>query len=225
MPYRNAEFTQGQYYHVYNRGAGKSKIFYTEDNYRYLLELMRRYLGKYGISVIAYCLMPNHYHFLLLQLTDMPISKFINVLFNAYVQALNLQQSRTGTLFEGRFKHVCVDEWKYLSHLCRYIHRNPVKAGLVIAPEDWAYSNFREWVGLRNSLLNMNLSFKSYWNLLSDHIRPQRGRFILLAVLLFSSIGLRIFAPQIMRRFIDEALAGEALPRSHGQPLPSSASR
>ncbi|HQV95104.1 MAG TPA: transposase [Anaerolineales bacterium] len=153
MPYRNAEFTQGQYYHVYNRGAGKSKIFYTEDNYRYLLELMRRYLGKYGISVIAYCLMPNHYHFLLLQLTDMPISKFINVLFNAYVQALNLQQSRTGTLFEGRFKHVCVDEWKYLSHLCRYIHRNPVKAGLVIAPEDWAYSNFREWVGLRNSLL------------------------------------------------------------------------
>ena len=97
MPYRNAEFTQGQYYHVYNRGAGKSKIFYTEDNYRYLLELMRRYLGKYGISVIAYCLMPNHYHFLLLQLTDMPISKFINVLFNAYVQALNLQQSRTGT--------------------------------------------------------------------------------------------------------------------------------
>ncbi len=57
----------------------------------------------------------------------------------------------------------------------------------------------------------MNLSFKSYWNLLSDHIRPQRGRFILLAVLLFGSIGLRIFAPQIMRKFIDSALAGEAL--------------
>ncbi len=57
----------------------------------------------------------------------------------------------------------------------------------------------------------MNLSFKSYWNLLSSHIHPQRGRFTLLAALLFGSIGLRIFAPQIMRRFIDEALAGEAL--------------
>ncbi|MCE7860150.1 MAG: ABC transporter ATP-binding protein, partial [Chloroflexi bacterium CFX2] len=57
----------------------------------------------------------------------------------------------------------------------------------------------------------MNLSFKSYWNLLSDHIRPQRGRFILLAIMLFSSIGLRILAPQIMRLFIDDALAGEAL--------------
>ena len=57
----------------------------------------------------------------------------------------------------------------------------------------------------------MNISLKSYWNLLSDHIRPQRGRFILLAVMLFGSIGLRIFAPQIMRKFIDAALAGEAL--------------
>ena len=57
----------------------------------------------------------------------------------------------------------------------------------------------------------MNLSFKSYWNLLSDHIRPQKGRFVLLAVLLFGSIGLRIVAPQIMRSFIDSALAGEAL--------------
>jgi ABC-type multidrug transport system fused ATPase/permease subunit len=62
-----------------------------------------------------------------------------------------------------------------------------------------------------NGINIMNLSFKSYWNLLSDHIRPQKGRFILLAVLLFGSIGLRIVAPQIMRVFIDEALAGEAL--------------
>ncbi|MEK6753178.1 MAG: ABC transporter ATP-binding protein [Chloroflexota bacterium] len=57
----------------------------------------------------------------------------------------------------------------------------------------------------------MNLSFKSYWNLLSEHIRPQKGRFVLLAAMLFGSIGLRIFAPQIMRRFIDSALAGETL--------------
>ncbi len=57
----------------------------------------------------------------------------------------------------------------------------------------------------------MNVPFKSYWNLLSDHIRPQKGRFIILAVLLFGSIGLRVFAPQIMRKFIDSALAGEAL--------------
>src|SRR5690349_18320032 len=64
---------------------------------------------------------------------------------------------------------------------------------------------------INNGINTMNLSFKSYWNLLSDYIRPQKGRFTLLAILLFGSIGLRIMAPQIMRVFIDEALAGEAL--------------
>ena len=153
MPNRNTDFTEGQYYHIYNRGAGRTKIFLVEDNYRYLLQLIQRYYQKYEITIIAYCLMPNHYHFLLRQGLGEPISKFINVLFNAYVQALNRQQGRTGTLFEGRFKHICVDDWKYLTHLCRYIHRNPVKAGLVTAPEEWIYSNYRDWVGLRHEIL------------------------------------------------------------------------
>jgi REP element-mobilizing transposase RayT len=163
MPYRNSEFTKGQYYHIYNRGAGKSKIFFNEGNYQYLIKLIQKYMKKYGISIVAYCLMPNHYHFLILQLTDQPISKFINVLFNAYVQALNLQQGRAGTLFEGRFKHICIDNWNYLSHLCRYIHRNPVKAGLVNKPEDWEYSNFREFVETRNNNLKDDEFIKTYF--------------------------------------------------------------
>lgn len=149
MPYRGDTFTQGQYYHIYNRGAGKAKIFFDEGNYQYLLRLVKDYYLKHGATIIAYCLMPNHYHFLLRQETDAPLSKFMQVLFNSYVQALNIQQGRTGTLFEGRFKHKCVDKWEYLMVLCRYIYRNPVQAGLVTKPEDWAYSNYREWIGLR----------------------------------------------------------------------------
>ena len=76
-------------------------------------------------------------------------SKFINVLFNAYVQAVNRQQGRKGTLFEGRFRHVWVDREEYLIHLCRYIHLNPVKAGLVAEIGDWPYSNYLEWIGER----------------------------------------------------------------------------
>ncbi len=83
----------------------------------------------------------------------MPLSKFIGAVFNAYVQAVNLQQGRTGTLLEGRFKHRCVGKWEYLLNLCRYIHLNPVKAKLVAKPEDWAYSNYREWIGLRGDSL------------------------------------------------------------------------
>jgi REP element-mobilizing transposase RayT len=153
MPYRADTFTQGQYYHIYNRGSGKEKIFFNEGNYEYLLRLMKRYYQKHGATVIAFCLMPNHYHLLLRQETDVPLSKFVGVLFNAYAQALNNQQGRTGTLFEGRFKHKCVDKWEYLVILCRYIHRNPVKARLVSKPEDWVYSNYQEWIGRRNGEL------------------------------------------------------------------------
>jgi hypothetical protein len=71
------------------------------------------------------------------------------VFFNAYVQAVNRQQSRQGILFEGRFKHVFVDKEEYLVHICSYIHLNPVKAGLVKNPEDWLYSNYLEWIGER----------------------------------------------------------------------------
>ena len=153
MPYCGSDFTKDQYYHVFNRGAGKGPIFINPGNYTYLTHLIKRYSLKYHVAIIAYCLMPNHYHFFLRQESDIPLSKFINVLFIAYVQAINLQQGRKGTLFEGRFHSVCVDRFEYLIHLCRYIHNNPRKAGLVQVLEDWPYSNYLDWVGLRNGEL------------------------------------------------------------------------
>jgi putative transposase len=113
MPYRGDEFAQGHYYHIYNRGAGGGLLFFNPGNYEYCLRLAKRYYQKYGTTMIAYCLMPNHYHFLLRQETDVPLSKFINVLFNAYVQAVNRQQGRSGTLFAGRFRCVWVDREEY----------------------------------------------------------------------------------------------------------------
>ncbi|NWG34604.1 MAG: transposase [Chloroflexi bacterium] len=171
MPYRGDIFAQGQYYHLYNRGAGKGKIFFNEGNYQYLLRLVKEYAPKYGAAVIAYCLMPNHYHFLLRQESDEPLSKFMQVLFNAYAQALNLQQGRTGTLFEGRFKHKCVEQWEYLMTLCRYIHRNPVEAKLAQKPEDWAYSNYREWIGTRNGALVDRLFVQDHFPSAEEYIR------------------------------------------------------
>ena len=153
MPLRGSDFAKDQYYHVFNRGAGKGPMFFNPDNYTHLIKLVKRYSPKYHIAIIAYCLMPNHYHFLLRQESDTPLSKYINVLFIAYVQAINLQQGRKGTLFEGRFRHILVDRFDYLIHLCRYIHNNPRKAGIVMNLEDWPYSNYLDWVGLRNGEL------------------------------------------------------------------------
>ena len=171
MPYRGDAFTQGQYYHLYNRGAGKGKIFFNDGNYQYLLRLVKEYYQKHGATVIAYCLMPNHYHFLLRQETDEPLSEFMQVLFNAYVQALNLQQGRTGTLFEGRFKHRRVDQWEYLMILCRYIHLNPVKAKLVTRPEDWAYSNYREWIGVRDGALVNKVFVQNHFPSADEYVK------------------------------------------------------
>ena len=84
------------------------------------------------VDIVAWALMPNHYHFCLRQDTDRPISKFISVIFNAYVQAVNRQQNRAGTLFERRFRHVWVEQEEYLIHLCRYIHLNPVDRKSVV---------------------------------------------------------------------------------------------
>jgi len=153
VPRRGDAFTRGGYYHIYNRGAGRSRLFFAPENYEHCLRLLKRNRRRYGAAVIAYCLMPNHYHFLLRQQTDTPLSRLISAVFNAYVQAVNIQEERSGTLFEGRFRHACVDKERYLVHVCRYIHLNPVKAKLVRKPEQWPYSNYLEWIGHRGGSL------------------------------------------------------------------------
>jgi REP element-mobilizing transposase RayT len=143
----------GEYYHVYNRGCNRENIFASERNYLYLLRQAEKFLERADIRVIAYCLMPNHYHFLIRSDSDNGIAIFIQRLFNSYTQAFNRQHKRSGTLFEGRAKSILVDDEGYLLELSRYIHLNPVVAGLVKRPEDWLYSNCLEWMGKRSSKL------------------------------------------------------------------------
>ncbi len=149
MPVRKNKFIGGQYYHVYNRGVNKGLVFHSEDNYRYCIQLLKKGLVDTKIGVIAFCLMPNHYHLLIRQEGTVPADRWLGVVFNAFVQALNKQVGRTGALFEGRFKSILIDRNEHLMHLCRYIHLNPVKAGLVEKAADWKYSNYLEWLGVR----------------------------------------------------------------------------
>ncbi len=153
MPRRKGGFSAGCYYHIFNRVLEHEILFPTTANYLHCLKLVKRSLHTYESSLLAYCLMPNHYHFLLKQLSDKPLSQFIGSIFNSYVQSLNIQEERKGPLFEGRFKHVMIDKEEYLVHLCRYIHLNPVKANLVKSPEEWPFSNYMEWIGKREGAL------------------------------------------------------------------------
>lgn len=171
MPYRKKVFYPGGYYHIYNRGANREPIFFSDENYIYCLRLIRKYNELFHVSVIAYCLMPNHFHFILRQNSEKSISDFMRVVFNAYVQAVNKQIGHMGTLFQGRFKHIHIDKDNYILHLCRYIHLNPVKAGVVNAPEEWHFSNYSEWIGKRNGKLVDRDFVSSYFKNPEDYQR------------------------------------------------------
>jgi putative transposase len=151
MPYRNADFGAKHFYHVFNRGINRQPIFLEEKHYSICRWINEKYLPVYSVEMLAWCLMPNHFHFLLWTELEDGISRFMQVAFNVYVQSLNKMLGRKGPLFEGRFKHVLVDEQSYFMQLCRYIHLNPVKAGLVQKPGEWAYSDYPEWTGLRHA--------------------------------------------------------------------------
>ena len=153
MARRKITFTQGEYYHVYNRGVNRQPIFRCDDNYKFLLRRVKQYMLQWQIVVIAYCLMPNHYHFVLLQTGAHSISRFIQSVFNSYTKAFNKMYDRKGTLFEGPFRAAHVTGDAYLLHLCRYVHLNPLEADLATDLRDWPYSNYLEWIEQRNGAL------------------------------------------------------------------------
>ncbi len=156
MPYARKDlltWQSGMYYYIYNRGVGKSILFRKPTNYLYVIEKLQKYSLENLVSVIAYCLMPNHYHLLLRQDGEQPAGNVPQSIFNSYSKAYNLKYSHSGTLFEGRFRAKPVKTTSHLLHLCRYIHGNPVKDDLVTDLADWRWSNYLEWIGKRKSSL------------------------------------------------------------------------
>lgn len=156
MPYARKDLLNWEknvYYHIYNRGAHQTSIFRERTNYLFVIGKLKEYARKYQITVIAYCLMPTHYHICARQDGDTPAGHLPQYVFNSYTKAYNLRYSHSGTLFEGRFRAKPIRATSHLLHLCRYIHGNPVKDGLVAHPADWEYSNYLEWSGERNGTL------------------------------------------------------------------------
>jgi REP element-mobilizing transposase RayT len=183
MPYRRNVFAPDQVYHIYNRGVNGMDIFVRPENYLYLLRKVKLLLAELPIALLAYCLMPNHYHFVLRQEREIPISTFVQRLFQAYTQAFNRQQGRRGPLCEGRFRHVHADRDEYVVHLCRYVHLNPVAAGLVVRPSDWPYSNYLEWIEERSGTLVDRAFIRQYFPtpaaytaFVEDAIPPEKER-------------------------------------------------
>ncbi len=147
------QYIKNNYYHIFNRGIDRKSIFLEEENYLHFISLMKKYEQKYNISVIAYCLVPNHYHLLVYQTSDIPVSRFIQSMNNAFVQGMNSQLKRKGTLFEGAAKSRLIENEEYLLQVCRYIHLNPLKHKLVQNLSDWKFSNYQNCINGWNGYL------------------------------------------------------------------------
>jgi len=173
-------FLQGEIYHVYNRGNNKQRIFFTRNNYLYFIGKMRQSLIG-NCDILAYCLMPNHFHILLRPneqgcglvtagglanpTVQQVLSRKIATMQSSYTQALQKQESFKGSLFQQKSKAKQLDLVatvgpNHLAICLHYIHQNPLKAELVNQMEEWEYSSFPDFAGLRNgTLCNLDLAF------------------------------------------------------------------
>jgi len=182
MPRRDTPFLPNNYYHLYNRGNNRQRIFFEQANYLYFLHGLKEYICPIA-TITAYCLLPTHYHVMAkvketqtledIQKTSKvfqedstvmdaskktsevlsPLSHAMKNFLISYTKGINKRYSRVGTLFQGTFKGKPVGTYDYLLNLCIYIHANPVKDGLVEEIADWPYSNYLEWIGERNGSL------------------------------------------------------------------------
>ena len=119
------------------------------------MEKVRTSLDKKSLTVVCLCLMPNHFHFLLEQLEKGGISSFMQRIGNSYAKALNKQRALTGHVFESKYRIKHVDTDNYLIWLSRYIHRNPLEAGIVHACADWKYSSYPDHIrGTKNGFVS-----------------------------------------------------------------------
>lgn len=180
------EFYSGHTYHVYNQGNNRESIFFNRENYLYFIKKMKHHLTPH-VEVLSWCLMPNHFHWLLQVKEDYPdpskfskearrvdpLNRNIGSLQGSYTQALNKKYERSGSLFRVRTKAKSLSDItnssiNYGVNCFFYIHQNPLKAGLVDKMEDWEFSSYRDYAGLRGGrLCNKNLAFDLF-NLPSD---------------------------------------------------------
>ncbi|MBW2194722.1 MAG: transposase [Deltaproteobacteria bacterium] len=133
------------WYHVMNRGRRGEEIFTGKNDYNAFIELLKELVEDYNVRISAYCLMSNHYH-LLVQTPDANISRSMRHLNGVYTQRFNRMHLYDGQLFRGRYKSVIVDGDSYLLELLRYIHRNPLEAGIVEQLNKYIWSSHKGYL-------------------------------------------------------------------------------
>lgn len=182
------QFAPGEIYHVYNRGNGKMDIFRDPQDYRFVHSRVHEYLRpssshagdamvpialrkerrksfpQGAFSLVAYCYMPNHFHFLIRQNGETSITALMLNLWTGYSKYFNKKYDRVGSLFQDQFKAIHVDEDRYLKYLSAYIHQNPTVARMVAKPEDYEYSSCRDYLSGEKGICEPEIVLEQFEN-------------------------------------------------------------
>jgi putative transposase len=144
MPRNPRNFQDGLIYHVLNRGNSKKVVFHNSCDYRGFLKLIEESKKNYAIDIFSYCLMPNHFHFVVRPRIAEHLSKWMHSLMNSHVHRYRIFYQSSGHIWQSRFKHFIIQQDKHFLIVLRYVERNPVRANLVPSAKDWPWSSFRE---------------------------------------------------------------------------------
>jgi putative transposase len=135
----------GLAHHVTQRGNGRQQVFFRDADYAWYLQLLTASCAATRVSCLAYCLMPNHVHLLLVPATVDGLRRCLSVVHRAYAGALNARLGRSGHFWQGRYGSVAMDE-PHLYEALRYVLLNPVRARLTVTPEAWRWSSARVYL-------------------------------------------------------------------------------
>lgn len=204
---RKHPLISGQCYHIFNRSIAGFVICNNALEYDRLFELfelhrfanfeyrfamfsqlekelkqaIRKKLAQENdvlVEIVAYCLMPTHFHLILKQTTENGITKYISRVSNSFSKYFNARHHRQGPLWTGHFKSVLIEDDQQLLHLSRYIHLNPTSANLVENPKKWLFSSMGEYLGASSGICNfqglMDISPQNYEKFVLDQKDYQR---------------------------------------------------
>lgn len=154
MPRRPRILVDGGYYHIVTRGNDRRKLFRYRQDYKYFLEIIKKYLDKFQVSILNYCLMPNHIHLLIQAQKSQDIPKLMQAVLQVYASYFRKKYNSVGFIFQNRYKSCLIDSDSYLLECGRYIERNPLRAKITDNLLNYPWSSFCFYVkGIEDGII------------------------------------------------------------------------
>jgi len=213
----------GAYYHVTSRGNEQKDVFNSRKDRERFLYYLETATERYGAAIHAYCLMSNHYH-LLLETPRGNLSQIMRHINGAYTTYFNVKRKRVGHLFQGRYKAILIEADEYAKELSRYIHLNPVRAGMVERPEAFTWSSYNRYIGKEKSPEWLKTDFMlGYFDKKESSARKKYRQFVELMigqkyesplgdVVASTILGDKVFITEIVEKYLDRKKRDRDLP-------------